>query len=92
MADAAALASAGLISNSYVRVKLLLKGEVTQKLTVKLPVASQTAIAAIEQAGGSFEKVSRLGRPQTTQKTYRPIKPAGELCLRMSRPLLYTIY
>lgn len=66
--DNALLAEAGLVSSAYVTVKLLKKGELTKKVTVKLQAASGTAIEAVEKAGGSFEKVARVGRPQTAEK------------------------
>lgn len=66
--DAALLAEARLISNPFVKVKLISKGELTKKVSVKLPAASQSAIAAIESAGGSFEPTARLSRPKTTDK------------------------
>lgn len=66
--DATALADAKLISNAYVVVKLIVKGDITKKVTVKLPRASVTAIAAIEAAGGTFEKTERLPRPATKKK------------------------
>lgn len=66
--DATVLADAGLISNAYVAVKVLNKGEVTKKLTVKLPKASETAVAAIQAAGGTFERTARLQRPKTSTK------------------------
>ena len=66
--DATVLAEAGLISNAFATVKLLSRGEVTKKVTVKLPKASETAIAAVQQAGGSFEKTSRQSRPKTSTK------------------------
>lgn len=66
--DANALAEAGLISNPYVTVKLLVQGELTKKITVKLPLASASAVEAVEKAGGSFEKTTRLGRPKTSAK------------------------
>ncbi|HSX46359.1 MAG TPA: 50S ribosomal protein L15 [Candidatus Saccharimonadia bacterium] len=66
--DAEALAKAGLISNPYVSVKLITKGELTKKVTVKLGGASESAKAAIEAAGGSFEKATRLQRPKTSTK------------------------
>lgn len=62
------LADAGLISSPYVNVKLLSKGEVKTAVTVKLPSASQTAIANLQQAGGSFEPTARLQRPKTSTK------------------------
>jgi len=66
--DAQALAEAGLISNAYVKVKLIVKGELTKKVTVKLPLASAPAQAAIKAAGGSFEPIPRLQRPKTSTK------------------------
>lgn len=67
--DAQVLADAKLISNPYVRVKLIVKGDLTKKVTVKLPSASQTAISAVESAGGSYEKTARMSRPKTSTKT-----------------------
>lgn len=66
--DANTLKEAGLITSAYINVKLITNGELTKKVTVKLPAASESAIASIESAGGTFEKVSRLSRPKTTQK------------------------
>jgi large subunit ribosomal protein L15 len=60
--DSFALSNAGLISNPYVHVKLIYKGSVTKKLSVKLQSASENAITAIQKAGGSFETVSRAAR------------------------------
>jgi large subunit ribosomal protein L15 len=62
------LAKAGNISNPYVKVKLLFRGEVKNKLIIKLPLASENAISSIQAAGGSFEKVSRIGRPSKSTK------------------------
>jgi large subunit ribosomal protein L15 len=62
--DSFTLSEAGLISSPFVRVKLLLNGEdLTKKTTVKLDGASAGAIAAVQKAGGSFEKVARTARP-----------------------------
>lgn len=66
--DASALAAAGLISSPYVKVKLITKGELTKKVTVKLSAASESAIAAVESAGGSFVKSARLSRDKTSTK------------------------
>ena len=60
--DAFSLAEAGLISNPHVKIKLIVKGDVTKKTTVKLPAASESAIAAIQKAGGTFEKVPQVKR------------------------------
>jgi len=66
--DANLLAENGLISNPYVKVKLLTKGALTKKVTVKLTGASESAVEAVQKAGGSFEKTTRLSRPQTSEK------------------------
>ncbi len=66
--DATVLAEAGLISSAYVSVKLLKSGELTKKVTVKLPAASNAALEVVQEAGGTFEKTPRLGRPQTSTK------------------------
>lgn len=63
--DTKALADAGLIENPYIRVKLVSKGEVTKKTTVKLQAASKSAIEAVKKAGGSFEVAQQLKRPVT---------------------------
>ncbi len=62
------VADAGLTSSPYVRVKLVVKGDVTKKVDVKLQGASETAIAAIQKAGGSFEAVPQVKR-QKKEKT-----------------------
>jgi large subunit ribosomal protein L15 len=72
--DTFKLAEAGLISNPFVRVKLLSKGDVTKKVTVKLQGASVTAIAAVQKAGGTFEKVALEARPASTKKVEKQEK------------------
>lgn len=66
--DANLLAEAEIISDPYVRVKLIVKGDLTKKVTVKLPAASEAAIAAVQSAGGTFEKTTRLSRSKTSTK------------------------
>lgn len=66
--DTAVLAEAGLIEHPHVRVKLISNGEITKKVTVKLQGASASAVAQLEKAGGSFEKVSQLKRPAKAKK------------------------
>ncbi len=61
--DSTALAEVGLISNPYVNVKLIVKGEVKGNKTVKLQAASAGAIKAIEKVGGTFTKTNQLARP-----------------------------
>ena len=70
--DANLLAENKLISNAYVKVKLLTKGDLTKKVTVKLSGASASAIEAVQKAGGTFESVARQARPQTSEKHKKP--------------------
>jgi large subunit ribosomal protein L15 len=64
--DNETLAAAGLVSSQYVRVKLLKRGDaVTKKVTVSLQAASQTAIEAVQKAGGEFKVTARMQRPVT---------------------------
>jgi large subunit ribosomal protein L15 len=76
--DSFVLSEAGLISTPFVRVKLLVRGDLTKKVTVKLDGASAGAIAAIQKAGGSFEKVARIARPASTKKLEKKEKKEAE--------------
>lgn len=58
------LAEQGLISSAYSGVKLIHKGTVTKKHTIKLQAASQASIAAVQKAGGNFEATPKQARPQ----------------------------
>ena len=55
--DAAALIENGVISNCKYGLKVLARGELTKKLTVKATAFSESAKAKIEQAGGKAEVV-----------------------------------
>ncbi len=61
---------AGITTSQHNKVKLIVKGDVTKKVQIKLQSASQSAIKAIEKAGGSFEAVPRVAR----QKQEKPEK------------------
>ncbi len=60
--DTAALAEEGLISSPYASVKLVVKGDLSTKKDVKLQQASKSAEDIIVKAGGSFNRIERLGR------------------------------
>ena len=66
--DNQVLAEKGLVSSPFVRVKLLKRGDVTKKVTVSLQAASETAIEAIQKAGGEFRIVARQAHPSTQKK------------------------
>lgn len=72
--DTKVLTEAGLIENPYVQVKVVTKGEVTKKVTVKLQAATKSSIEAIKAAGGSFEAVEQLKRPVTSAKKLAKVK------------------
>jgi large subunit ribosomal protein L15 len=75
--DTQVLADAGLISSAYVSVKLITgKGNLTKKVTVKLPAISASALEAVQQAGGSFEEAVRTQRPITSAKSRKAAKKA----------------
>jgi large subunit ribosomal protein L15 len=69
-ADPAALVAAGLVKKADGRVKLLARGELTKKLTVKLHGASATAKTAVEKAGGTLEIIKLVKGP--SKKATRP--------------------
>lgn len=65
--DGSKLVEAGLASNPH-HIKLVVNGELTKKLTVKLPAASKQAIEMIQKAGGTFESVAKPSRqPQAKE-------------------------
>jgi large subunit ribosomal protein L15 len=76
--DSFTLSEAGLISSPFVRVKLIVRGDLTKKVTVKLDGASAGAVAAIQKAGCSFEKVPRIARPASTKKLEKKEKKESE--------------
>ena len=64
------LAAQGLVEDPYRPVKLIVKGSVSESRQVELQGASQSAVAQLESAGGSFKAVARLRRPKVrTPKT-----------------------
>jgi large subunit ribosomal protein L15 len=62
--DAQVLATNGLVTSPFNRIKLLADGELKSAKTVKLPLASVAAIDALNKSGGSFVATTRLQRPK----------------------------
>ena len=54
--DNFALFEAGYIATPFHSVKVIARGELTEVVTVKVAGASKSVQAAIEKAGGTFEK------------------------------------
>ena len=50
------LYEAGLIATPFHNVKVILRGELTAKLTLKTQGASKSVVEAVVKAGGAFEK------------------------------------
>ncbi len=50
------LFEAGFIDSPYKSVRLVVRGEITEKLQVRLQAASKQAVEMIQKAGGTFEK------------------------------------
>jgi large subunit ribosomal protein L15 len=63
--DGFSLFAAGLLSSPYVRVKVILGGEVTKKLSVKSYAISASALVAVQKAGGDWSKTERAQRQAT---------------------------
>ena len=58
--DNMVLFEAGLIGTPFYTVKIIARGEMTEKVTLKTQSASKSVVEAIKKAGGSFEKVPSL--------------------------------
>jgi large subunit ribosomal protein L15 len=56
-ADNFTLFEAGLIATPFHTVKIIARGELSEKVTLRVQGASASVKAAIEKAGGTFEKV-----------------------------------
>lgn len=57
-ADNMSLYEAGLIATPFHSVKVIARGELKDKVTLKVQAASANVIEAIKKAGGSFEKTA----------------------------------
>ncbi len=56
--DNMALYEAGLVATPFHTVKVIARGEFSGKITLKVQAVSASVVAAIEKAGGTFEKVA----------------------------------
>ncbi len=65
--DNMALFEAGLISTPFHSVKVIARGELTEKVTLKVQAASKSVQEAITKAGGAFEKTSTPLRASTKE-------------------------
>ena len=75
-ADNMTLTEAGLVASPFHSVKIILRGEVTGKVTVKVQGASKGAQEAIAKAGGTFEKVDTPHLPANKEKAARKAEEA----------------
>lgn len=66
--DNFSLHEAGITSSPYVQVKLVSRGDVTKKVNVKLQAASQSAVNAVQKAGGDFTVVEQVKRSKSETK------------------------
>lgn len=67
--DNMALFEAGLIATPFHKVKIIARGELTEKVNLSTQSASKSVIVALKKAGGSFEKVDTpLPRSQKPSK------------------------
>ncbi len=68
VADVETLYAADLIKKKNLPIKILGKGELKKKLTVKVDAASKTAIAAIEKAGGTIDLPKKIEKATKAQR------------------------
>ncbi len=66
--DNFALAEASMISSPFVKVKVILRGEITNKIELETQFASKTAVEAIKKAGGSFKKAQIPQKPKSAKE------------------------
>lgn len=67
--DTFKLFEAGLIKSPYSRVKIIVGGEVTKKLTVTVQGISAEALKMVKKAGGEFKQVERAKRTAKPKNT-----------------------
>ncbi len=77
--DNTSLFAAGLVATPHHTVKIIARGELTAKVTVKVQAASASVKAAIAKAGGTFEKIAvplkkSEAKLDTTKKTKKASK------------------
>jgi len=63
--DNASLYAAGLVATPYHTVKVILRGELTAKVTLKVQAASVNVQEAITKAGGAFEATKTAVKPSS---------------------------
>ena len=66
-ADNMTLFEAGLIATPFHTVKIIARGELTEKVTLRVQAASASVKAAIEKAGGTFEAVDTPIKQSTAE-------------------------
>lgn len=71
--DNTTLFEAGLIGSQYQAVKVIIRGELTEKVTLHVAGASSNVVAAIVKAGGTFTKTA-VPLKQTTKATKKSDK------------------
>lgn len=66
--DNALLFEQGYIATPYHTVKVIARGELTEKVNLRVQGASASVVEAIKKAGGTFEKVPTPVKPSTKPK------------------------
>jgi large subunit ribosomal protein L15 len=68
IADNFTLFEAGMVSSPYVRVKVVLNGEITKKVVVTVQGVSANATLAIVKAGGTVTIIEQVKRQKKIQE------------------------
>ena len=68
------LAKNGLVSSPYKSAKLIVKGDISRKLTINIQSASAAAIKLVEINGGKVNIIGRVGQSKAKAKTEEAVK------------------
>lgn len=71
--DGFTLFNAGLVASPYDPIKVIVKGELTKKLNIKLQGISENALAMVQKHSGTFSATPRVKR-QVTEKNQKKQK------------------
>jgi large subunit ribosomal protein L15 len=84
--DNMSLAEAGMVASPFHAVKIIVRGELTVKVTVKVQGASKGAQDAIAKAGGTFEKVETPHLPRNEEKAKFKAEAKAEAAKKAEKP------
>lgn len=67
--DSFTVFNAGFVATPYNPIKVIVKGELTKKLNIKLQGISANALVQVQKAGGTFTETDRVKRTKVEKDT-----------------------